>query len=61
MVIGVQAAPSMCDVGIQCDLLCPPLISTPRVTPVVEDADPFELTEEESEETTKSTFYCDRT
>jgi len=37
----------MCDVGIQCDLLCPPLTLSPkkgRVGPVVVDTDPFELT-----------------
>jgi len=48
--IGVHTTPSMCDAGIQCDLLCPPLTSTPikgRVAPVVEDAYPLELTEKE--------------
>ena len=40
----------MCDVAVQCDLLDPPMTSTPKKgenVPAIEDEDPFELTEEE--------------
>ena len=56
----------MCDVAVQCDLLDPPMTSTPKKgekVPAIEDDDPFELTEEEESEAdvAGSTFYRDTT
>ena len=66
MVIGVQAAPLMCDVGVQCNLLHLPMTLTPKkgvIAPVVEDEDTFEFTEEEESETepTESTMNWEST
>jgi len=68
LVIGIQAAPTMCDVGVQCDLIhpIPPMTWTPvkgKITSVVDDGDPFELTKEKESETevTESTMYWDTT
>ena len=66
MVIGVQAAPLMCDVGVQCNLLHIPTTSTPKkgvIAPVAENEDTFELTEEEESETepTESTIDWEST
>jgi len=65
LVIGIQAAPTMCDVWVQCDLIypIPPMASTPvkgKITSVVDDG---ELTEEEESETevTESTMYWETT
>ena len=50
MVTGVQAAPLMCGVGVQCNLLHIPMTSTCNnnnkkgvIAPVAEDEDTFEL------------------
>ena len=56
----------MCNVAVQCDLLDLPMTSTIKKgeqVPVIEDSDPFELTEEEESEAdvTGSTFYQDTT
>ena len=67
MIIGLQTdlKVSVCDAAVQCDLLCPPMTSTPKkgeIAPAIEDADPFELTEEESEtDITESIIYWDTT
>ena len=55
----------MCDAAVQCNLLDPPMTSTPKKgeVPAIEDEDPFELTEEEESEAdlTGSTIYRDTT
>ena len=56
----------MCDAAVQCNLLDPPMTSTPKKgekVPAIEDEDPFELTEEEESEAdvTGSTIYQDTT
>jgi len=67
MIIGIQTdlKVSVCDAAVQCDLLCPPMTSTPKkgeIAPAIEDADPFVLTEEESEtDITESTIYRETT
>jgi len=68
LVTGIQAAPTMCDVGVQFDFIhpIPPMTSTPvkgKITSVVNNGDPFELTEEEESETevTESTMYWETT
>jgi len=67
MFIGVQAMPSMCDIGVQCNLLpspsCLPIMKKGEIVPVIEDADPFEFAEEEKSEieTTESTMHWETT
>ena len=65
MVIGIQAAPLMRDVGVQCNLFHIPMTLTPKkgvIASVAEDEDTFELTEEESEtEPTESTIDWEST
>ena len=56
----------MCNVAVLCDLLVPPITSTPKKgekVPAIEDEDPSELTEEEVSEAdvTGSTIYRDTT
>ena len=68
MIIGIQTdlKVSVCDAAAQCDLLCPPMTSTPKkgeIAPAIEVVDPFVLTEEEESETdiTESTIYRETT
>jgi len=57
----VQTEPFNCDAWVQCDLLCPPMTSTPKkgmTAPMVEEADAFELTEEGTETEATESSIC---